>query len=178
MHLRTWLAPLVLLLAAGCSLPQAATPPNQSGSSEPSSSATAASPDPAARALAAIQACDLLTVQELSTLGIGPQGRPETVVGLRRCNWGRAGATISTAIDDQSGIDQLDLSSASRVTDVTIGRHRGKRAEETGGPGFCRIDFAVGDTASVGIQALYSHDTPQACAVADKVATFVEAKLP
>ncbi len=99
-------------------------------------------------------------------------------MGLRRCDWGGNEGTVSTAIDEESGIDKLNLADASSVTDITIGRHQAKRAVETSGPGFCSVFFAVGDTASVTVKALYPHDTARACAAADKAAAFVEPKLP
>jgi hypothetical protein len=150
MSLRRCLAPLVVMLAAaGCSLPQAAIPPGTRATSAPP---TTASSSPTG--LATIQACDLLTPQETSAVGVPPQGRPETVVGLRRCDWGTYEGGVSTAIDEESGIDKLNLADASSVTDITIGRHRAKRALETSGPGFCNIFFAIDDTASVTVKAL------------------------
>ncbi|HWR48019.1 MAG TPA: DUF3558 family protein [Pseudonocardiaceae bacterium] len=175
MSLRTCLTPLALVLAAtGCSLPH-----TTNGGLRP-----AAPPAPAPSSvapptgLAAIQACDLLTVQELGSLGVPAQGRPETVVGLRRCDWGDHEGGIAIGIDEQGGIDNLNLADASSVTDVMIGRHRAKRAVEGSGPGYCDVHFAVGDTASVTVQALYLNDTPRACAAADRAAAFVEPKLP
>ncbi|MGH3904953.1 MAG: DUF3558 family protein [Pseudonocardiaceae bacterium] len=174
MNLRSSLAPLILALAAaGCS---AAIP-----DAEPRPSALPSTPAPSSTeptGLAAIQACDLLTPEELNSLGVPPEGHPETVVGLRRCDWGGYEGTVSTAIDEESGIDELNLADASSVTDVEIGRHRAMRAQETSGPGFCSIFFAVGDAASVTVKALYPNDTPQACAAADQAAAFVEPKLP
>ncbi|MGH3534941.1 MAG: DUF3558 family protein [Pseudonocardiaceae bacterium] len=173
------LAPLILVLAAsGCSLPQAAIPPGQTGASVAPSTLAPSSTAPST-GLAAIQACDLLTAQEATTLGVPAQGEADSIAGLRRCDWtSLGGGGVSIAIDEQDGIDKLNLADASSVTDITIGRHRAKRAVETSGPGYCRIDFAVGDTASVGVQALYLDDTPQACAAVDKAAAFVEPKLP
>lgn len=171
---------LVLLLTVGCSAPQASPPAPQPRPAEPPLSS--ASPPPAAVALtglAAIQACDLLTAQEASSLGLRPQSEAETIVGLRRCDWATpGGGGVSTSINDHRGISGLNLADASSVTDVTIGRHRGKRAVETSGPGYCQTIFAVGDTANVTVLALYLDNTPRACAVADRAAVLVESKLP
>jgi len=175
MSLRTCLAPLALILAVtGCSLSQA----TNGGLKPPVPPAPAPSSVTPPTDLAAIQACDLLTAQELGSLGVPAQGRPETILGLRRCDWGDHEGGVATGIDEQSGIDKLNLVDASSVTNVTIGRHRAKRAVEDSGPGYCDVHFAVGDTASVTVQALYLKDTPRACAAADRAAAFVEPKLP
>lgn len=181
MNVRTALASLVLVLAAaGCSVPEAAIPPGDPGPSVPSSSAASPPPGaaPPSTGLAAIKACDLLTAQEASSLGVPPQGRADEIVGLRSCDWGTTEGTVSTTINEELGIGGVDLTDASSVTDVTLGRHQAKRALETSGPGFCGVYFAVGDTANVSVVALYLNDTPRACAAADQAAAFVEPKLP
>lgn len=181
MSVRTRLALLVLVLvaAAGFALSQVAIPAGQSGPSVPASSPASPPPGTASpTGPAAIQACDLLTTQEVSSLGMPPQGRPDEIMGLRRCDWGDHEGGVSTSIDEESGIDGLSLADASSVTDVTIGRHQTKRAVETSGPGYCSVFFAVGDSTSVGVSAIYLNDTPRACAVADHAAAFIEPKLP
>jgi len=180
MSLRSILVPLfVVLTAAGCSAPEAGAPAAASAPSVPPSSQ--ASPLPSAApstGLATIEACDLLTAQEVNSLGAPPQGRAEEVLGLRRCDWGGMEGGVSTAIDEELGIDELVLSDASSVTEITIGRHQAKRAVETSGPGYCNVFFAVGDSANVSVLALYLNDTPRACAVADQAAVLIEPKLP
>lgn len=178
MSLRTCPAPLVLVLAAAaCSLPQAAIPGGEPGA--PSVPPSAAVPAPSSAApttgLATIQACDLLTVEEATSLSVPAQGRPQTIVGLRRCGWNTAEGGISTGINEELGINGVMLADASNIT---IGRHRAKRAVEDGGPGYCVVIFAVGETANVAVQALYLRDTPRACAAVDRAAAFVEPKLP
>lgn len=180
MSLRTCLAPLVLVLAAtGCSVPESGSPSDEPGPTVSPSSQD--SPPPNADSptgLAAIEACDLLTAQEASSLNVPPQGRAEEVLGLRRCDWGGAEGGVSTAIDEELGIDELVLSDASSVTDIAIGQHQARRAVETSGPGYCRVIFAVGDNANVSVLALYLNDTPRACAAADQAAVLIEPKLP
>lgn len=181
MSIRTRLAPLVLVLAAaGCSVSQAVAPDGQPGTPVPPSSQ--ASPPPSTSpptGLATMEACGLLTAQEASSLGVPPQGRPEEVLGLRRCDWGGTdGGGISTGINEKFGIDGLNFADASSVTDLTIGRHQAKRAVEGSGPGYCDITFAVGGRANVSVLALYLNDTPRACSVADQAAALIEPKLP
>ncbi|MGQ0777198.1 MAG: DUF3558 family protein [Pseudonocardiales bacterium] len=183
MSIRICLAPLVLILAAaGCSVPEAGTPAGQPGPSGPPPSQASPPPStnsPSPTRLAAIEACELLSAQEVSSLGVPSQGRPEEVLGLRRCDWGGPdGGGISTGINEELGIDGLNLTDASSVTDITIGRHRAKRAVEGSGPGYCDIIFAVGDSANVSVLALYLNDTPRACSVADQAAALIEPKLP
>jgi hypothetical protein len=125
-----------------------------------------------------MQMCELLTAQEATSLGVSAQGRAETIVGLRRCDWVKPEGVVSTSINERRGIEKLNLAGSSSVTDVTIGRHRARRAVESGGPGYCEVFFAVGDTANVSVAALYTKDTPRACAAADRAAALVEPKLP
>lgn len=171
---------LLLMLAVGCSAPQASPPAPEPRPAEPPLSSV--SPPPAAAALtglAAMKACDLLTPEEASSLGQRPQGKANTIVGLRRCDWNTpGGGGVSTSINDHRGISALNLAGTTSVTDVTIGRHRGKRILEGDTSGYCQTIFAVGDTANVTVLALYLDDTPRACAVADRAAVLVESKLP
>jgi hypothetical protein len=180
MSLRICLAPLTLVLAAaGCSLPRAAIPDGEPGASAPPA---AISPAPSSTApstgLGTIQACDLLTAEETAALSVPAQGRQETILGLRRCGWNTAEGGVSTGINEKLGINGVVLTDTSNITNITIGRHRAKRAVEDGGPGYCAVFFAVGDTANVAVQALYLKDTPRACAAVDRAAAFVEPKLP
>ncbi|MGH3854853.1 MAG: DUF3558 domain-containing protein [Pseudonocardiaceae bacterium] len=182
MSIRTGIAApaLLVLLAVGCSAPQAS--PSAPGPRPAEPPLSVASPPPAAVALtglAAIQACDLLTAQEASSLGMLPQGKANTIIGLRRCNWNTPdGDGMSTSINDHRGINALNLDGTTSVTDVTIGRHRGKRILEDSASGSCQTIFAVGDTANVTVLAIFVKDTPRACAVADRAAVLVESKLP
>ncbi|MGH3770908.1 MAG: DUF3558 domain-containing protein [Pseudonocardiaceae bacterium] len=181
MSIRTgFAASALVLLVAGCSAPQAGNPAPEPGASGPPLSS--ASPQPAVASsagLAAIEACNLLTTQEASSLGMRPQGRAEKISYLRRCNWtAPGGGGLSTSINERLGIDGLDLTDASSITDVTIGRHRAKRALDGIGPGYCEIDFEVSDTANVTVLTLYRNDTTRACAVTDRAAVLVESKLP
>lgn len=182
MSIRTRLAPLVVVLAAGCSVPEAGTPAGEPSVSVPPLPSQA-SPPPDTRSqsptgLAAIEACDLLTPEEATSLGVPAQGDAEEILGLRRCDWATAEGTVSTGINEELGIDGLNLADASSVTDITIGSHQAKRVVEGSGPGYCDVFVAVGDSANVGASALYLNDTLRACAVADQAAALVEPKLP
>lgn len=173
---RVGVAALVLLVA-GCSAPQAANPARAPGPSTPPLSPPSAGTSPTG--LAALKACELLTAQEASSLGMRPQGQAEEILGLRRCAWTTPeGDGLSTGINEKLGIDGLNLADVSRVTDVAIGRHRAKRALDNSEPGYCEIIFAVDDTANVSVLALYPNDTARACAVTDRAAVLVESKLP
>lgn len=179
--IRTRLAPLVVVLAAaGCSASEAGSPPGELGKSVPPPPSQASPPPSAAppTGLAAIEACDLLTPEEATSLGVPAQGDAEEVLGLRRCDWATAEGGVSTAVDEELGIDKLTLSDASSVTEVTIGRHQAKRVVEGSGPGYCNVFFAVGDSANASVLALYMNDTSRACAVVDQAAALVEPKLP
>ncbi len=177
MNLRHLAAPLLLVLAAGCALPEAGTPDGEPGTT----ASSVVDPPPSAvqpAGLGAIEACDLLTAEEASALGVPPAGRPDEIAGLRSCDWATPEGVVSTTIDEELGIDELVLTGASSVTDVAIGSHQAKRAVETSGPGYCDVFFAVGESANVSVSALYLNDTPRACAVADQAAALIEPKLP
>ncbi|MGQ0773371.1 MAG: DUF3558 family protein [Pseudonocardiales bacterium] len=180
MSVRTRIAPLALVFAvAGCSVPEASVPGVEPGTSVPPPAKT--SPPPGTTqptGLAAIEACDLLTVREASSLGLSPPEPADEILGLRRCDWKGVAGGISTTINEDRSINELVLTDASSVTDVTIGRHQAKRALETSGPGYCDVIFAVGDSANVSVLALYLNDTPTACKVADQAAALIEPKLP
>lgn len=164
------------MAVAGCS---AAIPDSQSPSSAPPPPTSALPSTGPATGLAAIEACDLLTAEEAISLGVPAQGVPDDFVGLRGCNWNPPDTgLISTTINDDLGIDGLNLADASSVSDITIGRHQAKRILEGSGPGYCDVTFAVGDGANVSVLAQYENDTPRACAAADQAAAFVEPKLP
>lgn len=180
MSLRTCLAPLVVVLAAAaCSVPEVDTPTGEPSVSVPAPSNASRPPGTAQpTGLAAIEACDLLTPEEATSLGVPAQGDAEEILGLRRCDWATAEGTVSTGINEELGIDGLNLAGASIVTDVMIGSHQAKRVVEGSGPGYCDIFFAVGDSANVGASALYLNDTLRACAAADQAAALVEPKLP
>jgi Protein of unknown function (DUF3558) len=187
MSIRSGFAVLALVaLAAGCSAPQASSPAREPGPSAPPSSGPPLSPAPLPSAvasptgLATIQACDLLTAQEASSLGMRPQGRPEEIMGLRRCAWTTPeGGGISTGINERRGSDKLNLARATSVTDIRVGRHQAKRALDSKEPGYCQIILAIGSSANVSVLTLLdTNDTPRACAVADRAALLVESKLP
>jgi hypothetical protein len=173
MSIRTGWPALILIMVAGCATPHAGNSPSEPGTAGPPSAV--ASP----ASLATIEACDLLTAKEASSLGMLPQGEAEKIIGLRRCDWTTPdGDGVSTGINEQLGITGLNFADASSVTDIKIGRHQAKHAVETSGPGYCQTVFAVGDTANVTVQALYLNDTARACDVVDRAAVLVESKLP
>lgn len=128
--------------------------------------------------LAVIEACDLLTAQEASSLGLPPPEPADDILGLRSCDWTTPEGVVSTTIDEELGTAELVLSDASSIADITIGQHKAKRAVEISGPGYCDVFFAVGDSANVGVSALYLNDTPRACAAVDRAAALIEPKLP
>jgi hypothetical protein len=180
MSLRAYLALLLLVPAAvGCSVPGTGAPGAEPDTSVPPPAETSPPPSTAQPSgLAAIEACDLLTATEATSVGVPPQGHADEILGLRSCDWTTPEGVVSTTIDEELGIDELELADASSVTDVTIGRHRAKRALETSGPGYCDVFFAIGESANLSVSALYLDDTPRACAVADQAAALVEPKLP
>lgn len=184
---------LILILlpvaaAMGCSTTQPGTPVAESAhlglpsieSADSANEAPLAQVSPASQpepALAAIQPCGLVTAAEASSFSLPAQGFPQDLPSLRQCDWTNLdGDGFAIAINDDIGLDELNLRGV--TSDVVIGRHRAKRELESGGPGFCKVVFAISDTSSVNLLALYPNDTPQACAVADQIAALIEPRLP
>ncbi|WP_254897459.1 DUF3558 domain-containing protein [Amycolatopsis sp. Hca4] len=177
-RVRRWLAPLLLLLLAGCGRPPSAEP---AGHAVTSASASAAAPPVAWTGLAALDPCTLLSPQDRSAAGISVLGKPKDIAGARACDWsvpGTFGVTVTLAATD--GLADLDVAKKN-VTKTTVGRHPGwKVADKKAADGTCAVLLGVGDGASVQIDVSNTgfSDTPLACRRAGTVAGLVEPKLP
>lgn len=171
----------VTLLAVACTSQQPGRP-TAAGAIEsppvpesPGSSAAVSSPGQPS-GLDELHACELLTGEQAVTLGVPARGEPDEILG--RCDWLTPEGGVATAIDAEHGVDELNLTDASSVTDVVLGRHRAKRVVEISGSGYCSIVFAITERSNVDVTGLYLGDTPRACAAVDQAAEFIEPKLP
>ena len=151
--------------------------PADSGDSSSQASTTARPSTTSASSdgLAALDPCELLTAAELAQLRL-PTGQHDSVAGNPKCNWNPSGeGLVAATIRADGGIDDLSPSNATKIEEVTIGAHRGRRLEFPEGD--CSVDIAVTEKSSVTVTAL-AGDLAQACALAVQAATLIEPKLP
>lgn len=67
---------------------------------------------------------------------------------------------------------------ATKVEDVSVGHHQGRRVEESSGPGYCEYDLKVTVQSHATVAVISLGNTAQACALAQRAVTIVEPKLP
>lgn len=171
-----------LFVAISCGTEQAGTPTAADSATETSSTPTAEPVTPTTSsatgpALTEIDPCELLTSAELAQLTL-PGGDPDTRAGNRACVWNQPGdrAVVSVTLNANNGIDDLNPGSATKVEEVTIGGHTGRRLEDP--DGYCVFDLAITATSSVTIATLIRDKIVEACAFAQRVVGVVEPKLP
>jgi hypothetical protein len=170
----------------GCTSQQPGTPTAaQSTSTAPSSSAPSSSAPSkmptttTANGLAGVDPCSLLTSADVARLGLpDARGRRDDLAGALRCVWPVGGKSIRTVIDPNRGLDDTNTGNATKVESVTVGRHEGRRVEESSGPGYCDYDLAISEKSTVTVAALDLDGTAQACTMADQAVKIVEPKLP
>jgi uncharacterized protein DUF3558 len=176
------------LVAAGalaslvaCGDRQAGTPTtaDQSTSSLPSSTSSPPTTTSASGGsdLGQLDPCELLTDGERAQLQL-PAGKPDTTAGNPGCDWnkGADGGIVSVTIRQNRGIDDLNPGNATRVEDVPIGAHQGRRLEFP--EGNCNFDVAITDKSSVTVSALIVEKVAEACALAQQAVNLIEPKLP
>ena len=182
---RTALVGLVLACLVGCADQRAGTPAADDSGSDQTSSAvpgstavpTSTRPSAEASALGELNPCTLLTEAEQGGLRL-PSGEPGSLAGESRCRWNRGGGNgiVDVTLHVDKGIDQLNPAGASKVQDVDVGAHRGRRLEYAHGN--CQFDIAVTDGSSVTVSALIVEQLTQACTLAEQAALVIEPKLP
>ena len=175
------LGALSLTLEA-CAATEAGTPSavreeSTANTSEPGTSTTQP-PVPTSSALTGTDPCSLLTSSDATSLGLPPQGRRADIIGLLICTWPKPGSSVSVNLDPGRGIKDVGVGSATKTEDVVIGKHQGRRVEESSGPGYCSFDLAITDETSARISAIILGKTAEACKLAEQVTKIVEPKLP
>lgn len=128
--------------------------------------------------LTAVEPCSLLSKAEVASAGIQSQGRRNDVVGTFGCIWPEPGRSVSVNLDPKRGLADTNVGDATRVESLRVGRHDGRRVEESSGRGYCAYDFAVTEKSSVTVLAIILDKTAEACALAERVAKIVEPRLP
>jgi len=127
--------------------------------------------------LAALDPCELLTPAERAQLQL-PGGEPDNTGGDPGCNWnkGADGGLVSVTVLESQGINQLNPGNATKIENVTIGTHQGRRLEFP--EGNCSFDIAITNASSVTVAALVAEKLPEACVLAQRAANLIEPKLP
>jgi hypothetical protein len=171
-----------LVLLAGCAektegSPSAGDQQNPTGTTEQSTEETPSSEPSTAPGLADLKPCELLDANELAALQL-TGGEEEEVLGSRRCQWRREGATIndsytvSVGLLNDEGVGDLN---APQKQPTTVGSHEAVSFVDSAGN--CGIGIAIGDDSRVETSAT-GNDQNQACQLAAQLATAIEPKLP
>jgi hypothetical protein len=183
-RLATVAATLALLASCGGEVPGTPTTVDPTGSTgstgSPSRTSTRPAPPTTTAAgpdLTAIDPCELLTPSERAQLDL-PAGEADTTAGNRECVWNQSGdrAVASVTLRARQGVDDIGPGQATKIEDVTVGGHTGRRLEDP--DGYCSYDLAITDKSSVTVATLIDGKIAEACAFAQRVVTVVEPKLP
>lgn len=177
-------AAAALLALAGCSgeeggsaLPADPPGPSQppSNTALPQSSASGDAPT------AGLDACSLLSANDLAEFGSFGTGTSEEMGGARGCGFDKEldsasddSLGVTVAIRDEQGVDEVNNLGDGKETGKVPG---GRKAVRTSGGTACIIALAVGEQSRIDVGTVAA-DAEQACEVADKVAGIVEPKLP
>jgi len=147
--------------------------PTRSPTSRPPSTTSGS----AGSGLAALDPCELLTPAERAQLQL-PDGKPDNTAGNPGCDWnkGAGGGVVRVTIRERRGINQLNPGDATKIENVTIGTHQGRRLEFP--EGNCSFDIAITNASSVTVAALVAEKLPEACVLAQRAANLIEPKLP
>lgn len=136
---------------------------------------TTAGPD---GSLATVDPCALLTAAEAAALAMPGQGRRQDIAGTLSCIWPAPGISLTVTLDPTRGLADTNTGSATKVENVAVGGHSGRRVEESSGPGYCGFDLAITEKSSASVSAIILSKTQEACGLARRAVDIVEPKLP
>jgi Protein of unknown function (DUF3558) len=165
----------LLLQACASSTEGTASPADPSSPSVTSRSATSSTPAANGPSLADLDPCELLRPQEVTELGLPPEGQPDTLAGHPVCFWEEPNANLGIYIHPDRGLADLNTNRATRVEDKTIGRHDARLLVKADG---CDVDLAVTEHSTVTIVVLMFDNPSAGCSVAERAAALVEPRLP
>jgi hypothetical protein len=114
-----------------------------------------------------------LSAQAAAQVNAGT-GTPGDVGLGRQCRYQANGITLSVAIFDTQGLD--DVVSSGQPQKFQLGSHQAMRGQEP--PNLCVINIGTGDTSRVDVIAGARGDQSKACQVATQAATALEPSLP
>lgn len=161
------LATAVLSIAAcsggGSEVTNTTTP----ATSDNAASTSAQASDP----LASLDPCSLLTSEQVSQLGLTPQG-PKTIAGSRGCTWANPGYVIGIHFYEGRGLDNPNDGTGEN-TKYSLPGHDAVQSTKSGFG--CGIEIAI-TTSSIVIAQISNE--PNDCALAQQYATLIEPKLP
>lgn len=161
---------VVVLTLAGCSDGGSGATTPTSTTSGNTGSSSASSSDP----LATLDPCSLLSTDDVSQLGLTPQG-PKEIASSRGCTWSK-GATyvIGVHFVEGQGLDKLN-DGTGQNTAFSLPSHDAVRSDKGSG---CTIEIAITSNSTVDIQASEGAQAANECPLAQQYATLIEPKLP
>lgn len=177
----------MLMVACGAEpgTPRAESTTPIAGSTSNSKSAAPTSTSEGSDALANMDPCTLLTTAEASEVGFSGPGSREDGAGQKGCQWVVSGSFgILISLNMRQGLETLNLSGKTPIP-ITPGKHSAiKLPEGSAGTvadsGSCDVHIGVSSKSSVGVYVTTAggKGTELACQRAEKVAKFVDVKLP
>lgn len=186
-----WALPVAVVVfsLAACTTQTAGNPSGtgENGSSASSSPATAGSS--ANSGVAGLNACDLLTSEEVvqfNAQGPGDEQDTKTSGATSACGWlGRSSTDRSVSfgvlVRASQGIDELQTQAQASGGTVTTGSLNGREARQASlASGGCILALKVGEHSRVDMSVVIGGvtDSTEACQVASKLGNIVEPKLP
>ncbi|GGP73149.1 DUF3558 domain-containing protein [Saccharothrix coeruleofusca] len=171
------------LLATACTSEEVGTPTAGAGASTSNSSRTSNS-GTAERgsALADVRPCDLLTGNEVTSLGLTNPGESDNIGGTDSCQWSVSGnGGLIVGVRPEAGLDDISYDRDKAIS-ATVGKYEAVKVEAPrGSRSSCEVLIPVSDSASVqvvGNLKSTSTDTAAACERTTKAAELIAPKLP
>ncbi|WP_418152632.1 DUF3558 domain-containing protein [Actinoalloteichus caeruleus] len=156
------------------SLPGSATP------SAPGSRGEQPGVDVAAE-LSGMLPCEILSDEDITTLGFDPESATFDDVGLAYdCGYrlpGGGSPIMAIQLNWQRNVDQLNLTNYT-VEEISVGPLRALRIIVKPPSEHCQISLDLSEQAHVSVFVTYAETTEQACAIAEDTAAAVEPSLP
>jgi hypothetical protein len=119
-----------------------------------------------------------LTDQQIQQIGFNPPGTAHVLSGERTCGWDFADDTpggIILSINGQSDMSRLNFKNA---TDITVGRHQGRKGTGQVLPGDCVYAINFGSSGSVRAAVTGPDDLNRSCQIALAAIQLIEKQQP
>jgi hypothetical protein len=186
-----WALPVgaAVLSLAACTAQTTGSPSGTAENSGSASSAPATTGSSANSGVAGLNACDLLTAEEVvqfKAQGPGKAQDTQTSGATSACGWlGRSSTDRSVSfavlVRGSQGIDELQSQAQTSGGTVTNGSLNGREARQASlASGGCILALKVGKDSRVDLSVVIGGvtDPTEACQIASKLGNIVEPKLP
>ncbi|AUS81425.1 DUF3558 domain-containing protein [Actinoalloteichus sp. AHMU CJ021] len=125
--------------------------------------------------------CDILSDEDITTLGFDPESATFDDVGVSYdCRYrlpGGESPIMTIQLDWDYSVDQLNLTNYT-VEEISVGPLRALRIIVKPPSEHCQISLDLSEQAHVSVFVTYAGTTEQACAIAEDTAAAVEPLLP